>query len=44
MATVIEVAERQGLIRSKMLCIEQAKAEVLVIMEPHCIVNRHPPP
>jgi len=37
---IIELPERQGLIRAKMVGVENAKAEVLVFMESHCIVNR----
>eukprot|EP00927_Polykrikos_kofoidii_P037133 TRINITY_DN31305_c0_g1_i1.p1 TRINITY_DN31305_c0_g1~~TRINITY_DN31305_c0_g1_i1.p1 ORF type:complete len:436 (+),score=46.18 TRINITY_DN31305_c0_g1_i1:197-1309(+) len=36
---VIELPQRLGLIQAKMIGVEQAKAEVLVFMEPHCIVN-----
>eukprot|EP00746_Dinoflagellata_sp_MGD_P011794 gnl/MRDRNA2_/MRDRNA2_124880_c0_seq1.p1 gnl/MRDRNA2_/MRDRNA2_124880_c0~~gnl/MRDRNA2_/MRDRNA2_124880_c0_seq1.p1 ORF type:complete len:425 (-),score=62.50 gnl/MRDRNA2_/MRDRNA2_124880_c0_seq1:341-1615(-) len=37
---IIELPKRQGLIRAKMTGVDAAKAEVLVFMEPHCIVNR----
>eukprot|EP00929_Paragymnodinium_shiwhaense_P066865 TRINITY_DN33595_c0_g1_i1.p1 TRINITY_DN33595_c0_g1~~TRINITY_DN33595_c0_g1_i1.p1 ORF type:complete len:454 (+),score=108.28 TRINITY_DN33595_c0_g1_i1:63-1424(+) len=38
--SIIELPERQGLIRAKMVGVQAAKAEVLVFMEPHCILNR----
>lgn len=37
---VIELPERQGLIRAKMKGVEMASAPVIVFMEAHCIVNR----
>merc|ERR1712070_1042212 len=38
---IIELPKREGLIRAKMIGVADAKAEVLVFMEPHCIVNRN---
>mmetsp|Transcript_19082 Transcript_19082/g.41133 ORF Transcript_19082/g.41133 Transcript_19082/m.41133 type:complete len:391 (-) Transcript_19082:6-1178(-) len=37
---VIDIPERQGLIRAKMKGVEAAKGNVIVFMEGHCIVNR----
>jgi len=37
---VIELPERQGLIRAKMRGVAAASAPILVFMEAHCIVNR----
>merc|ERR550532_2840340 len=37
---ILQNDERMGLIRSKMKAVEHARAQVLVFLEGHCVVNR----